>query len=701
MRKARIGAILLSIVWAFQFLSAQNENPIRIRTALTVTSVSPARNVVTAQPTATISATFSNAVTPSTVTDSSVVVLGSLTGRHTGHASLDGTGTVVTFAPDVQFLYGEQVQVVLKSEITSPVGGALVGGYSWGFRTKTNYGTGVYHLASSPVLSTGIAASITSGDFNSDGYADLALVDSANNRIKVLFNNHHGGFYSPQVYQVGTAPDAIVAADVDGNHCMDLIVANWGSNSISVLRNDGTGSFLPAVSFATGSHPSALVAADDDNDGDIDITVTNAGDNSLVVLVNDGMGVFSTRQTVTVGSSPRGVAMADFNGDGLIDGAVTNQSSNSITILKNAGSSFSVDTTYVLPNALGPTCILSCDFDTSGTADLAVAFGGASEKYLAILLNAYSGLPLGRFNTSFPLIDIGTGFPSGLYGGDFNADARLDLAVSKSSPNVAVLLNYGIAAPGNTDVPAAAKSRSVMGIDFSGLGVVDLVVCGTDGKMRILRDSVTSGLSPNLSTSLSSVDFGTTKDSLSVNLVVYSSLLATRVDSVQVGSPFIINGGNLPKILIPYDSLSISLGFRPTAGIQYASTLRIYSSTSSPGTISIPVAGTGDPSLAVRRTNQNIPASFSLEQNYPNPFNPSTRIRYQLPVTSFVSLKVFDMLGREVAVLKEGVESAGWFSVQWHTDRYASGLYLYRLTALDLKSRLNIFESTRKMLLLK
>lgn len=76
----------------------------------------------------------------------------------------------------------------------------------------------------------------------------------------------------------------------------------------------------------------------------------------------------------------------------------------------------------------------------------------------------------------------------------------------------------------------------------------------------------------------------------------------------------------------------------------------------------------------------SAPYEFMLEQNYPNPFNPVTVIRYQLPVASFVSLKVFDLLGREVAILQMNqVEEPGSHSVTWDASVFPSGVYVMRL----------------------
>ncbi|HEX2962555.1 MAG TPA: Ig-like domain-containing protein [Ignavibacteriales bacterium] len=88
------------------------------------------------------------------------------------------------------------------------------------------------------------------------------------------------------------------------------------------------------------------------------------------------------------------------------------------------------------------------------------------------------------------------------------------------------------------------------------------------------------------------------------------------------------------------------------------------------------------------------PSSYSLAQNFPNPFNPSTSLSYQLPENSFVSLKVFDLLGREVATLVNQEQTTGKYRVEFNAGNIPSGIYIYMLKAGNYKE-------TKKMMLLK
>jgi predicted GH43/DUF377 family glycosyl hydrolase len=99
-------------------------------------------------------------------------------------------------------------------------------------------------------------------------------------------------------------------------------------------------------------------------------------------------------------------------------------------------------------------------------------------------------------------------------------------------------------------------------------------------------------------------------------------------------------------------------------------------------------------SIGVAERNGKFPGLFMLSQNYPNSFNPATVISYQVAVSGYVTLKIFDILGREVAALVNERKDAGRYSVQWDAARFVSGIYFCRLKAGQ-------FTETKKMILMK
>jgi hypothetical protein len=92
--------------------------------------------------------------------------------------------------------------------------------------------------------------------------------------------------------------------------------------------------------------------------------------------------------------------------------------------------------------------------------------------------------------------------------------------------------------------------------------------------------------------------------------------------------------------------------------------------------------------------NVEIPRKFEVEQNYPNPFNPSTIIKYNLPSEGKVTVKIFDILGREVASLINEIQQAGSHSTVFDASKLSSGVYIYRV-------EFNNKSFSKKMLLLK
>jgi hypothetical protein len=91
---------------------------------------------------------------------------------------------------------------------------------------------------------------------------------------------------------------------------------------------------------------------------------------------------------------------------------------------------------------------------------------------------------------------------------------------------------------------------------------------------------------------------------------------------------------------------------------------------------------------------EQLPTEFSLAQNYPNPFNPSTKLSYNIAQSGLVTLKIFDLLGNEIATLVNEIKPVGTYELNWNATNHPSGVYFYKLQA-------GSFVQTRKMILLK
>ncbi len=176
--------------------------------------------------------------------------------------------------------------------------------------------------------------------------------------------------------------------------------------------------------------------------------------------------------------------------------------------------------------------------------------------------------------------------------------------------------------------------------------------------------------------------------------------LSSRIDVADVGSS---PGGIVTSAFYRYDgSYTQSPVIDPGRGYWVKAAvpgqLLFTAGGSLPATARIRIDDRGEtPPAPPEPSDQQAephPLKYTLEQNTPNPFNPSTQIRYTLPLGGRVSLVVYDLLGRRVAVLVEGVREAGEHLVRWEGEGLPGGVYFYRLVAPG-------FSKTMKMVMIR
>jgi hypothetical protein len=167
------------------------------------------------------------------------------------------------------------------------------------------------------------------------------------------------------------------------------------------------------------------------------------------------------------------------------------------------------------------------------------------------------------------------------------------------------------------------------------------------------------------------------------------------VDSIDVANYYFARSGSFTSQLFQ-DTLSIS-GYASSYDIGFDELKNLYSQSMYSWTVekwkrtgTLPTI----PLTSVERTENVMPSGYELTANYPNPFNPSTKFAFSVPEAQFVSVKIFDLLGREVAALVNGEMKAGTYSVQWNASNVPSGVYIYQMNAGG-------FVSAKKMTLMK
>ncbi|MEP6524884.1 DUF4347 domain-containing protein, partial [Microcoleus vaginatus DQ-U2] len=274
-------------------------------------------------------------------------------------------------------------------------------------------------------------------DFNGDGNLDLAvanpLSDANGDFVSIRLGTGTGTFGNPTNFGQGINPRSIAAGDFNGDSRLDLATAPLSGNNLSILLGDGTGSFSDPVSINAGASLT-IATADFNSDSKLDlVTSNNSATNNISVLLGDGTGNFSAPVNFSAGTGNHFVITGDFNGDSQLDLAVSNTGSDNVSVLLgNSTGNFGTATNFSVGSS--PESVIAGDFNGDGKLDLAASNGG--DNNVSVLL----GNGTGSFGTAVNF-SVGT-LPRSIAAGDFNADGQLDLATPNfTSKDVSILLN--------------------------------------------------------------------------------------------------------------------------------------------------------------------------------------------------------------------------------------------------------------------
>lgn len=502
--------------------------------------------------------------------------------------------------------------------------------------------------AAAGIDSTGRTRLAVAADFDNDGHTDLFL--GCHEDASRLFRNNGDGTFSDVTGQSGINSTSNSRGggwfDYDRDGWLDAYVGNLTTANM-LCRNNGDNTFTEIADSvnAQGPLPYHLVMGvayfDYDRDGDDDIFMAQDGGLGNVLLARESSGMFSDVSQgagINPAGQGMGVAIGDYNRDRFFDVNITNLDEHTLFRNNGDGTFENVTTAAGVGGSSGNMGwgTFFFDADNDGWLDIynnhQTGFGNIPNTF-------FHNLGDGTFEDLSSVSGLqcwNDGIGSAY--ADLDNDGDLDMVLSgypAPAGNLKLFRN-------DSDEPhnwVQLTLRSA-GTNLQALGsIVELYTSAG------VQTSMVAGGSGYVSQNTLRQHFGLGTGS--------------TIDSVVVYWP----NGSRER----FDNLSVN-------------------------THQEILQGTG--TTGIREPDRGGPSAFKLQQNYPNPFNPSTRITYSVPDRSDIKLRVFDMLGRELATLVDQVEEQGTYHIVFDARGLSGGVYFCRLEAAN-------FAQTIRMLLVK
>jgi hypothetical protein len=434
---------------------------------------------------------------------------------------------------------------------------------------------------------------------------------------------------------------SVYAVDVNGDSLIDVIGAGLAANSIAWWKNDGSNPInwekqTVVSNFQTAS---SVYGADIDGDGDLDILGSAWMSDEIAWFRNDGGNPIQwTKQTIGENfDGAEGVFAIDIDNDDDIDVLGAAMNSNQIALWYNNGENPIEWTKKIISGNFGwARSVYAADVNGDTLVDI---LGAAyTSNTISIWYNN------GDSSWTEQIIDNSFAGAHRVYASDLNGDEYIDvLGTAYLGDEIAWWQNNG----GN---PIQWEKQSI-GENFDGAISVYTCDIDKDGDNDVLGAAEFSG-KVALWFNNGGVPIGWTKQIISNNFAGAWGLFAEDIDRD--------------------DDIDVLSGASVANDISYWENNGI---------------------LGVK-SDLNLPVGFRLFQNFPNPFNPITKIKYSVPQTSNVIIKVFNILGNEIETLVNEQKQTGIYEIIWSAEQLPSGVYFYRLQAGD-------FVETKKMVLLR
>ncbi len=415
------------------------------------------------------------------------------------------------------------------------------------------------------------------GDFNRDGISDVAVADGGDpGLLTILFGNNDGTFTRGGSYTSagGSGPTSLVAGDFNHDGFADIALTSYSGfvgdppGTIVILFGNGDGTFQAPVrvNYSRDDHPYYVTTADLNRDGNLDLVAANLpraqdgqGTASVTILLGNADGTFQPPQVIAAGTAPISISVGDLNSDNIPDLIVP--SGNDLEVLLGVG-----DGTFQPPVAydagVSPWLATLVDLNGDGNLDVAVVNNSGGTDAMDVLLGNGNGTLAAA--TAY----VGT---SGAVAGavaDINGDQHLDFVIAGTSA-VSTFLGNG----DGTFQPALTRSRGIGGDfrslavgDFNQDGNPDLVAADSGSAVTIFINETSHA--PKATLSATKVTFGiqglgTTSPPMEVTLTNTGNA-DLSVTSFTVANPEFTQTNDCGKSLAINTSCTISVTFRPT-----------------------------------------------------------------------------------------------------------------------------------------
>ncbi len=540
-----------------------------------------------------------------------------------------------------------------------------------------NTGNGNFTELTGSIPTQGAVIGNSWADFDNDGYIDVFVTSGQSNPSSHLYkNNGDGTFTKITAGPIGDSASntgwGCSWGDFNNDGWPDLVIAaayGFGSvfhnNRLFVNNGDGTFTSIDTSAVTTVHAPYTVPTwYDYDMDGDIDLFIGSGpatGTPTRDYIFRNFLTEFNTPYLQRIDTGIIGTDLVDgqvwnwidYDNDGDLDAFLTNYSYNiNNSFYRNEGNGYFTKLTQAQVGSIvsDPGSYLAnvwADFDNDGFLDCFITRDGTQSSYY------YHNNGDGTF-TRIDSLAIVSGH--GCYGaaaGDYDNDGLIDLFVSGSTSSKGLYHNITQNSNKWVNIKCVGGGPAAGLSNISALGTIVKAKATINGIPTWQIREITAQNSFNSMSALN-VHFGFGN--------------ASVIDSLYI---------RWPRGLVQvYTNVAVDKFYRAIEG-----------------------QGLNEILIGVNKSGTTVPEQFNLQQNYPNPFNPSTKIKFDIPVagvqyTEALQLRIYDAIGKEIAVLVNQKLSPGAYEADWNAAGFPSGVYFYKLTA-------GSFSETKKMILLK